>query len=115
MADEKTVFSKIIDREIPATIEFEDDTCIVIRDLNPQAPVHLLVIPRKPIPRLSESNSGDTELLGHLLRVAQQVAAVCTDGTGFRVVINNGKKAGETVPHLHIHVLGNRSMCWPPG
>ena len=115
MADEKTIFSKIIDREIPGNIEFEDEKCIVLHDLNPQAPVHLLVIPKKPIPRLSESDAGDAELLGHLLRVAQQVAGECTDGSGFRVVINNGAKAGETVPHLHVHVLGNRSMNWPPG
>ncbi len=111
----KTLFSKIIDREIPARIEHEDDHCVVIHDINPQAPVHVLVIPKKPIARVGEAAEADQAVLGHLLLTAAKVAEKLKIADGFRVVINNGRDAGETVPHLHVHVLGGRSLAWPPG
>jgi histidine triad (HIT) family protein len=110
----ETIFSKIIKREIPASIIYEDDLALAFRDVNPQAPVHFLVIPKKPIVKLSEATIEDQALLGHLLLVASKVAA--QEGlTGFRLVTNNGEEAGQTVFHLHIHVLGDRSFTWPPG
>lgn len=110
----ETIFSKIIKREIPATIIYEDDLSLAFRDVNPQAPVHFLVIPKKPIVKLSDTTTEDQALLGHLLLVASKVAA--QEGlTGFRLVTNNGAEAGQTVFHLHIHVLGGRSLDWPPG
>ena len=113
---EKTIFQKIIDREIPADIVFEDDICIAFRDVAPQAPVHCLVVPKKHIQRLSEASTSDEEILGHLLLIAAKVAQITgIDMTGFRTVINCGKDGGETVPHLHVHVLGGRSLQWPPG
>ena len=113
---EKTIFQKIIDREIPADIVFEDDICIAFRDIAPQAPVHCLVVPKKHIQRLSEASTSDKEILGHLLLIAAKVAQIMgIDKTGFRTVINCGKDGGETVPHLHVHVLGGRSLQWPPG
>lgn len=112
---EKTLFSKIIDREIPAGIEYEDDTCIAIRDINPQAPVHILIIPKKPIPRLSEIEESDQLILGKLMGVASKLSVKLGLEEGFRVVINNGPFGGETVPHLHVHVLGKRPLSWPPG
>lgn len=109
-----TIFSKIIKREIPATILYEDELSLAFRDVNPQAPVHFLVIPKKPIVKLSEATTEDRSLLGHLLLVASKVAA--QEGlAGFRLVTNNGTEAGQTVFHLHIHVLGGRSLDWPPG
>ena len=111
----KTLFEKIIDREIPAKIEYEDDQCIAIHDIDPKAPTHFLVIPKKVIPRIAEMQPEDKELLGHLLHVAGSVAESLNLAGGFRVVINNGKDGGETVPHLHVHVLGGRPMTWPPG
>ncbi len=111
-----TIFSKIIAREIPARIAYEDDFCLAFHDVNPQAPVHILIIPKKPIARLAESTTADEPLLGHLIHVAQTVAK--QEGlhdTGFRLVINNGPDGGETVPHLHVHLLGGRAMNWPPG
>ena len=110
-----TLFDKIIAREIPASIEHEDDVCIVIHDIDPQAPVHLLVIPKKPVPRVGEAAAEDQSLLGHLLLTAANVAKKLQLDDGFRVVINNGKNGGEAVPHLHVHVLGGRQMNWPPG
>ena len=110
-----TLFEKIITREIPANIEHEDDDCVVIHDIDPQAPVHLLVIPKKPIPRVGEAAAGDQSVLGHLLLTAASVAKKLHLDEGFRVVINNGKNGGEAVPHLHVHVLGGRQMNWPPG
>ena len=111
-----TLFEKIIAREIPADIVHEDDRCVVIRDISPQAPVHLLVIPKTVIPRLGEAVAGQGELLGHLLLTAASVAgAEGLAETGFRVVINHGPHGGETVPHLHEHVLGGRQLGWPPG
>jgi len=111
-----TLFEKIIAREIPAEIVFEDDLCLAFRDINPQAPVHLLVIPKKPLPRLDESAAEDLALLGHLLLTAGAVArSEGLDASGYRVVINNGRDGGESVPHLHLHVLGGRPLTWPPG
>ncbi len=112
---EKTVFQKILDREIPAEIEYEDEHCFVIRDINPQAPEHLLIIPRKPVIRLSEAEDGEQALLGRLLLAARDVAAKLDFKEGFRVVINNGPRGGESVPHLHAHLLAGRQMAWPPG
>jgi len=110
-----TLFEKIISREIPARIEKEDAHCIVIHDIDPQAPVHLLVIPKKRIPRIAEAASEDGLLLGHLLLTAAEVAKKTGLAEGFRIVINNGDDGGESVPHLHVHVLGGRAMQWPPG
>lgn len=111
-----TLFERIIAGDIPADIIHEDDLCVAIRDINPQAPVHFLVIPKTVIPRIAEASAGQEELLGHLLRTASTLAAAqgLSEG-GFRVVINNGRDGGETVPHLHVHVLGGRSLTWPPG
>ncbi len=112
----KTLFQKIADKEIPAEIIYEDAECFVIRDIRPQAPEHMLVIPRKVIPKLSDAKSEDKALLGHLLLTCQQMAAKAgISEDGFRVVINNGELAGQTVFHLHFHVLGGRPLSWPPG
>ena len=111
----KTLFERIIAREIPAKIEYEDDLCVVIRDIDPQAPTHLLTIPKQVIPRISEVDPKQEALLGHLLRTAASVATKLNLESGFRIVINNGKDGGETVPHLHLHVLGGRPLAWPPG
>ena len=112
----KTIFQKIIDREIPAKLAHEDDLCIAIHDLNPQAPVHVLVIPKKPIPRVAEATAADQALLGHLLLTAAALAKkLGIAESGFRIVINNGRDGGETVPHLHVHLLGQRPLGWPPG
>ncbi|MCE0523128.1 MAG: histidine triad nucleotide-binding protein [Methylacidiphilales bacterium] len=111
-----TIFTKIINREIPARIAYEDDLCLAFHDVNPQAPVHFLVVPKREIPRLAAATPADEALLGHLIHVAQTVAQ--KEGlheSGFRIVINNGRDGGETVPHLHVHVLGGRYMQWPPG
>lgn len=110
-----TLFQRIIDREVPAKIEHEDAQCIVIHDIDPQAPVHLLVIPKQPIARVAQASGDDQDLLGHLLLTASQQAVKLSLEDGFRIVINNGKNGGETVPHLHVHVLGGRAMAWPPG
>lgn len=110
-----TLFEKILAGEIPADVIHEDDRCFAIRDINPQAPVHFLVIPKKPVPRLGEADPGDAALLGHLLLVARERAAKDNLGDGYRVVINNGPNGGESVPHMHVHVLGGRRMTWPPG
>ncbi|MBI5770601.1 MAG: histidine triad nucleotide-binding protein [Verrucomicrobia bacterium] len=111
----KTIFQKIIDREIPARIEHEDDLCIVLHDIQPQAPVHLLIIPKRLIPRVSESTAEDEPILGHLLYAAKLVAKKLRLADGFRLVINNGPHACESVPHLHVHLLAKRQMTWPPG
>ncbi|MFP6902000.1 MAG: histidine triad nucleotide-binding protein [Opitutales bacterium] len=112
---DKTLFSKIIDGEIPGDFVHQDERCVVLRDVNPQAPVHLLVIPRKPIERIAEADEEDAELLGHLLLVAREVAKSEELSEGFRIVVNNGPHGGESVPHLHVHVLGGRQLSWPPG
>ena len=112
----KTLFSKIIDREIPATIIYEDDQAIAIEDINPAAPHHFLVIPKKAIGGISETTETDAPLLGHLMVVAAKIAKqVGLEPNGYRLVINNGRDAGEAVPHLHAHLLGGRPMAWPPG
>ncbi|MDP4611568.1 MAG: histidine triad nucleotide-binding protein [Opitutales bacterium] len=110
-----TLFEKIIAREIPAKIEHEDEHCIVIHDIDPQAPTHFLVIPKKVIPRVAEATDADQATLGHLLLTAAAVAKKLNLEGGFRTVINNGEDGGETVPHMHVHVLGGRSLSWPPG
>jgi histidine triad (HIT) family protein len=112
---EKTIFSRIIDREIPAEIEHEDDLCIAIHDINPQAPVHILVIPKKVITRVAAATNEDTATLGHLIQIARKVATNLKLNRGFRLVINTGPDSGETVPHLHVHLLAGRQMNWPPG
>ena len=112
----KSVFKRIIDREIPATIVYEDDLVLAFRDLNAQAPVHVLIVPKKDIPRVSEAQAEDDKVLGHLLLKAAVVAAqLGLEKTGYRLVINNGPDGGESVPHLHCHILGGRKLAWPPG
>ena len=111
----KTIFQKIIDREVPAKVEHEDELCIVLHDIQPQAPVHLLIVPKRLIPRVSESAPGDENILGHLIHVAKVVAKKLQLADGFRLVINNGPHACESVPHLHVHLLAKRQMTWPPG
>jgi histidine triad (HIT) family protein len=111
-----TLFEKIIAREIPADIVFEDDQCLAFRDISPQAPVHILIIPKKPIARIGDAQADDQSLLGHLLLTAAEIARRENIApTGYRLVINNGPHGGETVPHLHIHLLGGRHLTWPPG
>ncbi len=111
----KTIFQKIIDREIPAKIEHEDELCVVLHDIQPQAPVHLLIVPKRALVRLSEAQASDQPLLGHLLLTANAMAKKLNLAEGFRLVINNGPYGGESVPHLHVHLLGKRQMTWPPG
>jgi len=110
-----TIFEKIISGEIQADILYQDEICIVIRDIEPQAPVHFLVIPKKVIPRIGDALQEDKSSLGHLLLTAGKIAEQENLSSGYRVVINHGKNGGETVPHLHVHVLGGRQMRWPPG
>ena len=113
-----TLFEKIIAREIPADIVFEDNRALSFKDISPQAPTHILVIPKKPIPRVGEAEPEDEAVSGHLLLTAQKVAADLgfnSTDEGFRLVINNGKLGGEAVPHLHVHLLSGRQMQWPPG
>ena len=111
----KTLFEKIIAREIPAAIVYEDDLVLAIRDIAPQAPTHVLIFPKKVVPRIGEAQAGDRELLGHILLKAAEVAKKLDLKSGYRLVINNGADGGETVPHLHVHILGGRHMAWPPG
>ena len=114
MAD--TIFKKIIDKSLKADIVFEDDRVIAFRDINPKAPVHILVVPKQEIERVLDATQADEALLGHLLTVAAELARKeRIDTSGFRLVINNGHDAGESVPHLHLHLLGGRPMTWPPG
>ncbi|PZR76577.1 MAG: histidine triad nucleotide-binding protein [Chthoniobacterales bacterium] len=111
-----TIFEKIIRREIPADIVWEDEDVLAFRDVNPQAPVHVLIVPKRVVPRLAETTEADQALLGKLLLAARAVAEKLDLATsGYRVVINSGPDAGETVPHLHVHVLGKRPLAWPPG
>lgn len=110
-----TIFSKIIRREIPADIVYEDDLCLAFKDIAPQAPVHILVIPKKPIPKLADATPEDHALMGHLLLKVKQVAEEAGLENGYRVVINTGDDGGQTVHHLHLHILGGRPMQWPPG
>jgi histidine triad (HIT) family protein len=112
----KNVFEKIIAREIPADIVFEDEVVLAFRDVNPKAPTHLLIVPKKGIARLSEAGPGDEQTLGYLLLKAAEVARqLGLEENGYRLVINNGRDGGETVPHLHCHILGGRGLGWPPG
>src|SRR5215470_10269921 len=112
----KTLFEKIIDRELPATIVYEDEQVIAFRDVKPQAPTHILIVPKKPIARIAEAKPEDHQVLGHLLVKAAEVAKEQgLNQHGYRLVINNGADAGETVPHLHCHIIGGRKMAWPPG
>lgn len=115
---EKTLFQKIIDREIPAPLVYEDDLCAAFNDINPQAPIHVLIVPKQVIPRVGEAVADDQATLGALLLAAGKIAeklGVKDRPKGFRLVINHGANAGETVPHLHVHFLAGREMAWPPG
>lgn len=110
----KTLFQQIADGDIPADIVYEDDRAVAFRDINPQAPTHILVVPRKPIPRADAIEAADEALVGHLFVVAKQVAA--SEGlSDYRLVMNNGEGAGQSVFHIHLHLLGGRGMQWPPG
>ncbi len=115
MTSPDTIFGKIIRREIPADIVYEDDLCLAFRDITPQAPIHILLIPKKPIPQIELAESEDHALLGHLLLTAKRVAAEVGLTRGYRIVINNGADGGQTVNHLHLHILGGRQLHWPPG
>jgi histidine triad (HIT) family protein len=110
-----TIFQQIIDGEIAADIVHEDDRCLAFRDIAPQAPVHVLVIPRKPIVSLAHLEDEDEALVGHLMLVARKVARDLGLENGFRTVINSGEDGGQSVDHLHVHVLGGRGLAWPPG
>ena len=111
----KTLFQKIIDREEPGDILYEDDQCVALRDINPQAPTHVLIVPRKPIPTLDALTEDDEALVGHLFLIAQKVAAEEGLSDGYRTVFNNGPDARQTVDHIHLHLIGGRGMSWPPG
>lgn len=110
-----TLFSKIIARQIPADIVYEDEHCLAFRDINPQAPTHVLLIPKREIPKLADAGEGDAAMLGHLMLAAGKVARQLGVGEAFRLVVNNGADAGQTVFHLHLHILAGRPMHWPPG
>jgi histidine triad (HIT) family protein len=110
-----TIFEKIVARQIPANVIWEDDEAIAFHDVNPQAPVHVLIVPKRVISRLSDATDSDGALLGKLLLAARDIAKKLKLSGGYRVVINNGPDAGESVPHLHVHVLGDRALAWPPG
>ncbi|HVU38498.1 MAG TPA: histidine triad nucleotide-binding protein [Opitutales bacterium] len=112
---DKTIFQRIIEREIPSTSVYEDEICYAFRDINAQAPTHILIVPKKPIARLAEANPTDQSLLGHLLLTAARIARDLKLERGYRVVINNGPDGGESVPHLHVHLLAGRPLRWPPG
>jgi len=113
---DKTLFERIIAREIPADIVYETDDVLAFKDINPQAPVHILVIPKKVLPKLSDAQDHDEQLLGKLLNALRQIASdMGLNDDGYRVVINNGENAGQTVFHLHLHLLAGRGFSWPPG
>ena len=112
---EDTLFSKIIRREIPADIVYEDDLCLAFRDITPQAPTHILVIPKQPLPKLADAQPEDKALLGHMLFAVAEIARSEKLENGYRVVINTGEEGGQTVFHLHMHLLGGRALGWPPG
>lgn len=115
MNSEVTLFTKIINREIPADIVYEDDQCLAFKDINPQAPLHVLLIPKIPIAKIVDSTDADQSLLGHLMLIAPKIAIQEGYPNAFRLVINNGEEAGQTVFHLHIHILAGRPFVWPPG
>jgi len=111
---EETIFNKILRKEIPCDEVYSDDLCLAFRDIEPQAPVHILIIPRKNIASLKEAQNDDAELLGHLLLIARKIAK--QEGLeSWRTVINTGENAGQTVFHLHVHLIGGRNLSWPPG
>ena len=110
-----TIFTKIINKEIPADIVYEDDSSLAFRDVNPQAPVHILIIPKKPLEQLNDAEVSDQELLGHLIFVAHKVAEKEGVADGYRLVLNNGVGAGQLVMHVHFHLMAGRSLKWPPG
>jgi histidine triad (HIT) family protein len=111
----KSIFARIIDREIPAQIVHEDDLCVAFHDVAPRAPMHILIVPKRPIARLVEATAEDRDVLGHLLLKAGEIAKSQGYGEAFRLVVNNGEGAGQTVFHLHIHIMGGRPFTWPPG
>jgi histidine triad (HIT) family protein len=111
----KSLFSKIINRDIPADIVFEDDLCLAFRDISPQAPIHILIIPKKPIEKVADATAEDQALLGHLLLKAGDIARQEGCGDAFRLIVNNGEAVGQTVFHMHIHILAGRNFEWPPG
>lgn len=110
-----TIFTKIINREIPADIVYEDEHCLAFRDINAQAPTHVLLIPKKEMPRLVDATADDAALLGHLMLTANKIAQQLGVGDAFRLVVNNGADAGQSVFHLHLHILAGRAFKWPPG
>ncbi len=111
-----TIFKKIIDKEIPADLVYEDDLCLAFKDIDPKAPVHILIIPKKEIPSMAEVAESDEKILGHLLAVASQIAKdQGISDSGYRLVVNTNNEGGQEVYHLHIHLLGGRQMTWPPG
>ena len=111
----KSIFTKILDGEIPGDILFEDEVCFAIKDINPQAPIHILIIPKKAVEKVSDAESDDKEMLGHLLLVSKEIANEQGLNDNYRLIINNGAKAGQSVYHIHVHLLGGRSLNWPPG
>lgn len=111
----ETIFSRIIAGEVEADIVYEDESCLAFRDITPQAPTHILIIPKKPIAKIADADSGDRELLGHLILKAGEIARAEGVGNAFRLVINNGEGAGQSVFHLHLHLLAGRPLGWPPG
>jgi histidine triad (HIT) family protein len=111
----KSIFTKILDGEIPGDILFEDEVCFAIKDINPQAPIHILIIPKKHVEKVSDAESDDKEMLGHLLLVSKAIANEQGLDDNYRLIINNGAKAGQSVFHIHVHLLGGRSLNWPPG
>ncbi len=110
-----TIFQKIINKEIPASIVYEDDHCLAFRDVNPQAPVHVLLIPKKPVVSLNELAPEDAALCGHMMLMVPKIAATLGLDGGYRTVVNTGVHGGQSVFHLHIHILGGRALSWPPG
>ena len=112
---EKTIFKRIIDGEIPADIVYEDEQCLAFRDISPQAPVHILIIPRKEIPSIDHLSDEDEQLVGHIYLVIKQIAAGEGLENGYRVIVNCGEEGAQTVDHLHFHLLGGRGLSWPPG
>jgi histidine triad (HIT) family protein len=111
----ETIFDKIISKEIPAEIVYEDEICLAFKDANPQAPIHILIIPKKSIAKVADAETEDQNILGHLLLKASEIAEMLGVKDAFRLVINNGERAGQTVFHLHIHLLAGRPLNWPPG
>ena len=115
MAQTKTIFKRILDKEIPANVVYEDDRCLAFRDINPQAPTHVLIIPKTEIASLADVQEADIALLGYLLFIASKLATMLSLESGYRAVINCGRDGGQSVDHLHVHLLGGRPMKWPPG